>query len=92
MWKVTSVDGRRWVSWADAGGWDADPDTRANMLAFAGQPVPVAPMGPAYTPRGDRDQVGAYLLARYLLGGAAAVTGSPPRVPSPPPIDPDVVY
>lgn len=91
IWKVTSSDGKRWVGW-NGTDWDADPASRPGVAAYSGQPVEVATMSVTYTPREDPDELGTFLLARYLLGADATVTGSPPQVPEPPEIDPAVVY
>lgn len=90
MWKVSN--GGKYVAYNDIGGWTADPATAASMAAYAGRPVETAASSTLYIPRDERDEVGAFLLARYLLGADAAVSGTPPHMPDPPAVDPRADY
>lgn len=82
MWKISGSTGQ-WMS-GDNGTWTADAATSALVRPFIGEPVLITPTGPAYTPKGTKDEVGHYLLALSLVPGPYTVTGTPPVVPAAP--------
>jgi len=92
-WRVDSrTDKGRWVA-HDGGQWFADEATRPHMVALAGRPQPLTPVGPFYTPKGPDDEVAAFLAALNLVP-APQVSGQPPQTPSLPAggDEQDIVY
>lgn len=84
-WRVEG-GGRRYVE-VTADGVDADLETLDTLTSWRGRPVPYGHPGEAYEPTEAADPVWVYLAALQAIPGPHTVTGSPPRMPSPPAAD-----
>ena len=87
--RVPNRLGGRWAEYGTE--ITADEETRSLLWSVEGGSPLLTPTGPVYEPTGPDDEVALYLFATQIVG-APRITGNPPEVPLPPPIDPRKLY